>query len=153
MTRKEKENGTTDHVAEVIRKEREYLELDGKKVSGFAISGGGIRSASFGLGVMQALVANDQLERMDYMWTVSGGGYLGSALTWALKEGGANAGTTKDKFPLGKKGMSGRQDDKYEEFHPNAHNNGLLDYIRQHSSYLTPTGNLGMFSFAAVVLR
>ena len=53
---------------------------------------------------MQALVANNQLIKIDYMSTVSGGGYLGSALTWALKQGGKDAGTSPDNFPLGKRG-------------------------------------------------
>ena len=55
-----------------------------------AISGGGIRSASFGLIVMQPLVANwpkSILEKIDYLSTVSGGGYIGSALTWFLHKG------------------------------------------------------------------
>jgi predicted patatin/cPLA2 family phospholipase len=59
---------------DVIDVEREHLKLNEQKtVSGLAISGGGIRSASFGLGVMQSLVANNQLSKMDYMSTVSGG--------------------------------------------------------------------------------
>src|SRR6476469_5569797 len=67
-----------------LNAEKEQSKLDVDNLSGLALSGGGIRSASFGLGVMQALVANNQLEKMDYMSTVSGGGYIGSALTWAL---------------------------------------------------------------------
>lgn len=144
----------TNHVADVIDKEREYLRLDHTRdIRGLAISGGGIRSASFGLGVMQALVMKDQLEKMDYMSTVSGGGYLGSALTWALKQGGPEAGTRPYNFPLGKKGSSARQDDSRIVEEPDAQNNGLLDYIRQHSSYLIPTGKLGIVSLAGVAIR
>jgi hypothetical protein len=69
--------------------------------AGIAISGGGIRSASFSLGVLQALEHLDLLRRFDYMSTVSGGGYIGSALTWfnrhprkpAAMAPGAAAGT------------------------------------------------------------
>jgi hypothetical protein len=142
---------TTENVSSVIEKEKAYLNLD-ENASGFAISGGGIRSASFGLGVMQALVANDQLKKIDYMSTVSGGGYLGSALTWALHTDGT-AGTDKSNFPLGKKGEFARQDEHNENREVHHQNNGLLDFIRQHSSYLMPTGSLGVFSFAGVVLR
>lgn len=148
------QNAATCDVTTVIEKERDYLELDKQeRVSGFAISGGGIRSASFGLGVMQALVANNQLEKMDYMSTVSGGGYLGSALTWALHQGKGEAGTKKENFPLGKRGMFAGQDKDSNKKEPGYKNNGLLDYIRQHSSYLMPTSGLGVFSFAGVVLR
>ncbi len=131
----------------VIDAEKKYLKL-GNDSSGLAISGGGIRSASFGLGVMQALVANKKLSKIDYMSTVSGGGYLGSALTWALKQGGKNAGTDPENFPLGTKGASARPEDKNQ-----TRVNALLDFIRQHSSYLLPTPQLGAVSFVAVVLR
>jgi hypothetical protein len=51
-------------------------------LTGIALSGGGIRSATFGLGVLQALAHHDLLRRFDYLSTVSGGGYIGSSLTW-----------------------------------------------------------------------
>src|SRR5689334_984903 len=53
---------------------------------GVALSGGGIRSATFSLGALQALAAHGILPRMDYMSTVSGGGYIGSALQWWWSE-------------------------------------------------------------------
>lgn len=48
---------------------------------GLALSGGGIRSATFGLGVLQALAADRKLDCFDYLSTVSGGGYIGSWLS------------------------------------------------------------------------
>jgi hypothetical protein len=45
------------------------------------LSGGGIRSASFALGVLQAFAAKGLLERFHYLSTVSGGGYIGGWLT------------------------------------------------------------------------
>src|SRR5690606_26112589 len=47
---------------------------------GLALSGGGIRSATFGLGVLQALARNGLLECVHYLSTVSGGGYVGAFL-------------------------------------------------------------------------
>lgn len=47
---------------------------------GLAISGGGIRSATFALGVLQALAARDWLRRIDLLSTVSGGGFIGTFL-------------------------------------------------------------------------
>jgi len=47
---------------------------------GLAISGGGIRSATFALGILQSLARVRLLRRIDYMSTVSGGGYTGSFL-------------------------------------------------------------------------
>jgi hypothetical protein len=45
------------------------------------LSGGGIRSAAFGLGVLQFLAKADLLHRFEYISTVSGGGYIGSWLS------------------------------------------------------------------------
>ena len=51
---------------------------------GLSFSGGGIRSATFNLGVIQALAKSNLLGLVDYLSTVSGGGYIGSWMTsWA----------------------------------------------------------------------
>lgn len=47
------------------------------RMTGLALSGGGIRSATFNLGVLQALAAKMKLASFDYLSTVSGGGYTG----------------------------------------------------------------------------
>jgi len=47
---------------------------------GLALSGGGIRSATLALGLVQALARHGRLLDFDYCSTVSGGGYLGSWL-------------------------------------------------------------------------
>ncbi|HXI52869.1 MAG TPA: hypothetical protein VNH84_15245, partial [Candidatus Saccharimonadales bacterium] len=47
---------------------------------GMALSGGGIRSATFCLGIFQALARVGLLSRIDLLSTVSGGGYFGSFL-------------------------------------------------------------------------
>ncbi|MDE3195093.1 MAG: patatin-like phospholipase family protein [Acidobacteriota bacterium] len=49
-------------------------------VCGLAFSGGGIRSATFNLGVLQRLQELDLLRHVDYLSTVSGGGYIGAWL-------------------------------------------------------------------------
>lgn len=45
---------------------------------GLAISGGGIRSAIFSLGVLQAMARSDVLRHCGYISTVSGGSYIGA---------------------------------------------------------------------------
>ncbi|GLS19740.1 hypothetical protein GCM10007874_27570 [Labrys miyagiensis] len=47
---------------------------------GLALSGGGIRSATYSLGVLQGLAATGMLRRIDFMSTVSGGGFAGAFL-------------------------------------------------------------------------
>ncbi|WP_425907766.1 patatin-like phospholipase family protein [Nitrobacter sp. TKz-YC02] len=51
---------------------------------GLALSGGGIRSASFCLGVLQALNAEGVLKKFNYLSTVSGGGYIGTSMTVSM---------------------------------------------------------------------
>ena len=45
-----------------------------KDTVGLALSGGGVRSATFNLGLLQALEKHDFLKYIDYLSTVSGGG-------------------------------------------------------------------------------
>ncbi|SDP69489.1 Patatin-like phospholipase [Rhodoferax sp. OV413] len=49
-------------------------------VTGLALSGGGIRSATLSLGMLQALARGNALQQFDYLSTVSGGGYAGGFL-------------------------------------------------------------------------
>ncbi|EFA80973.1 patatin family protein [Heterostelium album PN500] len=54
---------------------------------GLALSGGGIRSATFNLGLLQALSKHRLFRKVDYLSTVSGGGFIGSCLISLLSEG------------------------------------------------------------------
>jgi hypothetical protein len=61
-----------------------------EKRSALCLSGGGIRSAIFNLGVLQGLARCGLLEKFDYLSTVSGGGYIASWLTrWIHRAGAA----------------------------------------------------------------
>ena len=63
---------------------KKFHEADLKAL---CFSGGGIRSATFGLGIVQALSKYNLLEKFDYLSTVSGGGYLGSWMSaWIRRE-------------------------------------------------------------------
>jgi Patatin-like phospholipase len=52
-----------------------------KDLAALCLSGGGIRSAAFGLGALQGLARFGLLGEFHYLSTVSGGGYIGSWLT------------------------------------------------------------------------
>jgi hypothetical protein len=63
---------------------------------GLAFSGGGIRSATTNLGIAQALSRMGILRLVDYLSTVSGGGYIGGCLSalWSVNQKHqSNAGT------------------------------------------------------------
>ncbi len=74
---------------------------------GLAISGGGIRSATFSLGVVQYLARKGIIKSVDFVSTVSGGGYLGSFMSSYLNDpDNAKAGLDPEKhqWPFGKAG-------------------------------------------------
>src|SRR5436305_13675115 len=56
-----------------------------EKRAALCISGGGIRSSTFGLGILQGLALCGLLEKFHYLSTVSGGGYIGSWLSAWIK--------------------------------------------------------------------
>src|SRR6266545_5083592 len=58
----------------------EFVEAHRLRPLGVAFSGGGIRSATFNLGVLQGLSEIGLLPFIDYLSTVSGGGYIGAWL-------------------------------------------------------------------------
>ena len=83
----------------VLKEESDYIECrrtnigqtstpTSKDTFGLAFSGGGIRSASFNLGVLQAFAEKKLIGSLDYLSTVSGGGYIGSWLAaWLHRDG------------------------------------------------------------------
>ncbi|WP_200898758.1 patatin-like phospholipase family protein [Candidatus Rhodobacter oscarellae] len=52
---------------------------------GLAFSGGGIRSATINLGIVQELHRRGVFDHVDYMSSVSGGGYLASSITTLMR--------------------------------------------------------------------
>jgi hypothetical protein len=59
---------------------------------GLALSGGGIRSATFALGILQGMADRNILPYIDILSTVSGGGYIGSwMISWIKRRGSVNS--------------------------------------------------------------
>jgi hypothetical protein len=63
------------------RRRQIYGMAYARGLSALSLSGGGIRSAAFSLGIIQALADCDLLQKFNYLSTVSGGGYIGSWLS------------------------------------------------------------------------
>ena len=136
----------------VVRAERKHFNWSegGDEPQGvaLALSGGGIRSASFALGVVQALVNRGCFKAFDYLSTVSGGGYLGTALTWLRKQYGEGF-----ERQLG----SGLKGDRTAELREGSNEDAAqgktwLDYVRLHGNYLKPP-SIGALSLMGVALR
>ena len=88
----EAEPASVDHAPEA-RLRAYYAAAQVKEQAALCLSGGGIRSAAFCLGVVQGLARLGLLDRFHYLSTVSGGGYAGAALTSTMRE--------KSEFVLG----------------------------------------------------
>ncbi len=71
----------TEHPAIIQRRAACGRSKDTHGLSGLALSGGGIRSATFCLGIVTELAKRGVLSQTDYLSTVSGGGYLGAFIT------------------------------------------------------------------------
>jgi len=96
---------------------------------GLAFSGGGIRSATFNLGVLQGLAAKRLLPVFDYLSTVSGGGYIGSWLVaWIRRRGWPEVQERLIPYRRGK--------DREEQ--------PEIAFLRNYSNYMTP--RKGLFS-------
>ncbi len=120
--------------------ERAHIGHDDGPLFGLAISGGGIRSASFALGLLQALHGFGAFEKFHYLSTVSGGGYIGGALTYFRN---AFTGFGADWFPFG---YLRRRDDRVQvqpmgarigapdDDDGNARARKIVAYLRQHGA-------------------
>jgi hypothetical protein len=118
---------------------------------GLALSGGGIRSATFCLGILQYFARRDLLKHVDYLSTVSGGGYIGSSLTWFLNgrpdlRACGSPAVLGAKFPYGVDSADRRVPLPRK---PNEN----LEYLRGRGRYLTPGKGVTILSAIAVALR
>ena len=109
---------------------------------GLAFSGGGIRSATFNLGVLQGLAHAGWLSRVDYLSTVSGGGYIGAWLLAWIKRRGSIASVQQSL--RGAVAGSNRPLDAFDNSDPLADHVRPIRFLREYSNYLTPRG--GFFS-------
>lgn len=107
---------------------------------GVALSGGGIRSATFALGFFQALAhrradGTSFLRDIDFLSTVSGGGYFGGFFTALFVRNG------KDGKPW---------DPIEEQLGPRSE---PVRYLRENGNYLAPAGSQDLLLGGAVLLR
>jgi hypothetical protein len=101
-----------------------------EKRAALCISGGGIRSATFALGILQGLARFGLLEKFHYLSTVSGGGYIGSWLSAWINR----AGLTSVIAQLARQSEDTRPNPEPLE----------IQNLRSYSNYLSP--RLGFFS-------
>lgn len=102
-------------------------------VTGLALSGGGIRSATHGLGILQSLARGRLLRRVDFLSTVSGGGYIGSFLGRCYDrlrpENSSDRGGLRSTPPA----------DLIEQTLTASHS-PAINWLRSHGNYIAPNG-------------
>src|SRR5579859_8156429 len=131
-----------------------YCWARDSEVSGICFSGGGIRSATFTLGILQGLASRNWLHQFDYLSSVSGGGYIHSWLAAWLKR---RTLEERDKYQREKATqgdlraawnhviyrltpLPGRTGfEKYQTVWPRQ-----IQWLRRYSNYLTP--QVGLFT-------
>jgi len=126
---------------------------EGKPRTALCISGGGIRSATFALGVMQGLASANVLDQFDFLSTVSGGGYIGSWLSsWIRRHPRGATGVKEDlrradtAVTTYQPTQTGSQTPTQRELPKRkiAPEPAPLRHLREYSSYLSP--RLGILS-------
>ena len=134
-----------------------WKPADGSAPIGLALSGGGIRSATFSLGLLQALAKSkrDALAKIDVLSTVSGGGYVGCFLRSlfvpnALRgiEGGAagaSVAAKADQYRLARRALAGDASVREIAWPPDVPGprrkmRNPIWWLREHSRYLAPSG-------------
>jgi hypothetical protein len=120
------------------------------------LSGGGIRSATFSLGVLQSFARTGRLHRFDYLSSVSGGGYIASWLHAWLRRERTKAGTVEAALA---DAVSARGDPAAATtgatLRPRAEADAgrdPLSRLRAYSNYLSPVGGLSSDALALVAI-
>ncbi len=125
----------------LIRHRRDVARVNGGPKIGIACSGGGIRSATVCLGAFQALARNDLLRRIDYISTISGGGYFGSFLGSMYRPQNPDEQAYPESIP-----------DVVTEDLANDQSTPVK-WLRKNGRYIAPNGPADYFNIAAIYIR
>src|SRR5215213_4185055 len=125
-----------EHALLTGRRGKAGLPWSPGQLVGFGLSGGGIRSATFALGLFQRMARRGGLLRQtDYISTVSGGGYFGSFFGRLLTREYVKTADDVEKV------LSGEEKPQ------------VLGFLRENGRYMSPNGAGDSLLFGAVVLR
>lgn len=139
----------------------------GQRPWGLALSGGGIRSATYALGVLQSLAKTSDpsrlplLARFDYLSTVSGGGYIGGFMSAlfrrppppptdagapATDDAVANARRVYQCLATDPPGRMTRETNEHTPGYP-------MRWLRENGRYMSPAGAGDLFFAVALQIR
>ena len=120
---------------------------------GVALSGGGIRSATFAFGVMQAFAKLKTLKDIDVLSTVSGGGYTGSLISrlYARKEVNGPEDVARLILPERDSSTPNSPTPDSSEADRRLRPGAVLRWLRDNGRYLAPNGD--KLLLGAILLR
>jgi len=113
---------------------------------GFGLSGGGVRSATFCLGLFQALAEVSLLRKIDFVSTVSGGGYFGSFLGRLFTRNWVSNVDDVESAIRGKSLPTTRAENR-------GWANRMFRWLRDNGRYLAPRGSGDLLLLGAILLR
>src|SRR5437660_10826896 len=124
--------------AAALATRRQLADVEEKSpILGLALSGGGVRSATFNLGILQVLARQQFLRTVDYLSTVSGGGYIGAFLgrffTRYLDQAVNAAELVEQDLTAG--------------------TSPSVSWLRKNSNYISPAGRSNVLDNAALYVR
>lgn len=133
-----------DELTEISARRGKDHSSNGKitNLTGISLSGGGLRSAAFCLGALAPLARKKLIADVDYLSTVSGGGYAGAFLTENLNR--------EELYP---KGTDKKEDPAkvlYEKDGGQEHK--FIRYLRNHSDYLFSGGFMTKFKIFSLLI-
>lgn len=127
-----------------IRLDAIYQTIHKKKPAALCFSGGGIRSGTFALGLLQGLARHNLLNKFHFLSTVSGGGYMGGWLAaWIQRHPSGLKGVTTDLANTTPRTKVDPDPDP-------------IRFLRRYSSFITPKVGLlsaDTWTFIAIYLR
>lgn len=123
-----------------------HARIHARGPAAVCLSGGGVRSATFALGVLQGLAHTGVLKSVDYLSTVSGGGYIGGWLTaWLHRSGPQGRDEVMRRLDPEQTGRTGSLDTETP-----------VDRVRRTCRYLAPEGgavSADMWTLVATMAR
>ena len=127
------------------RRQARRCTTDGRSatasLTGLSLSGGGIRSATFCLGVLQELQRAKVLRAFDYLSTVSGGGFIGGWWTaWIHRNPLGEFPADEQIAPDRPQAMRPRDAESLQDF--SSAGTDPIHHLRLYSNYLTPRKGL-----------
>ena len=135
------------------RQEKKKDAGEGEFNVGLALSGGGLRSATFSLGMLQALARMRALDKVDALSTVSGGGYTGSMISRLFCRRSVHGVEDVERAILPRWNEDSEKGDRSVKGGERIKTGSVFRWLQDNGHHLAPNGGGDLFLAAAVIVR